>query len=315
MHLTSILPQIRGKAAYFKGVIPKRAMKAIDIPVVNQLPRWVIKYKDYATFGKFVDYMIRKILITHFPHQIIEGPIQAATVSQMLSESVTVHDASEIPVGGDPTLNYVILGDQKEAVDRFVAHRDEHIRAYLDPNFPWQECLPQLYYLAVLDGFYGFKRFLFPDLHITPDVVRTSYAYFEAVERWLIPLFQTVKTIYLNPTLSHPQTFGGEADLAVTTNDRFTLLDIKCSWSTARLIRRYYCQLLGYAAMDQFLYDHATREEYPIIGAGPVNAIGFLLPSQLKLATQDISEWEGATRLQFLKKLQSVQYWPRNRKP
>lgn len=311
-HLTAILLQIRGKSRYFKGLYPKRQMRADFLPITNKYPNWVKTYQDYANFGKFVDYVIRKMLQNHFNDHVVAMETQAEKIDHELEQTrwVKTEDEAAIWRHAHPD-DAVFVTNDPIKFENFVLHRKLRIAKYRDATISWRECLADLYYLALLDGLYENKTKLQLNPKITPEKVRETFQYLERIEAWLVPLLESAQKIYLNPTLSHQKTFGGEADLIVVYDDETILYDIKVVWNVKKTIRTMYWQLLGYAAMHQYLL--RSEKKHPICVTGRVTKIGFIFPNQLHIMAQSITRWKDPKRTEFLQKMTRAAFWKKKK--
>lgn len=266
--LVDKLTKIKNKTTFFGLSVPNSTFDFTSLKITNNYPKWVDDRKDWAVFGSFTDYVIRRMINTIYPSKV------------KLFYNISNEHFQELR-------SYNIYSE-------FLDECEEYISLYQNMNMEWRDILPEIYVMSHCDSLVR-GGFLHKPSANDKEVLE-CIPFFEKVEKMIKTKLDTTKEFLLNPVLGY---VGLPSDADIITND--TVYEIKTTKYPERQMNVGYYQLLGYTVFYERLKKILHSKPFPL--DYKIKNIGFIFPLHEAVVKMDITSWTERQKNLYMKKL------------
>lgn len=265
------LTQIHDIAHYFRDCFSFEYPNISDPYIINPYPNWVNTEKQWAIFGTFSDYVIRKILMDKYPSKIRTNTLIAL-------QGLTSYFTPDHPMA-----------------KKYLQYCEHYLRKKEES---WKSILPEIYYMSHIDLLERSRGNQFHEAQNSEHQINECFPFFENFEPVLCSYFQQFHDIHLNPILGYY--FPADADI-ITENIVF---DIKTVKNPNHHIENHWYQCLSYVSILEKL---KTQQRCNGLSQHIYSKVALIFPLQCEILEMDISQWTTHDRLQFFDKLEKIE--------
>ena len=272
--LVSTLTSIKDRNTYFADCVPQNTFEDLDqLTLDNPYPDWVDSYHDWAVFGTFTDYVIRRMIKAIYKKKV---KLNDVIIDRAINDS-------EIRAIAD---------------DDFIEQCTLYSQLYDDTaQYRWQDILPEIYYMSHFDVLY--RNGIFNKPKASDKEIMECMSFFYNIEQQVAMEYGEEKSILLNPTLGYVG-IPSDADIITDTS----VIDIKTTKYPKRQETIGYYQLLGYLCFYNRLRKYGSQHGNPNYPTDfKINKIGFMFPLHSCTTMMDVSNWTDEQQAVFWKKL------------